>query len=461
MSETRSSLHGEWSSGMIFVLAATGSAVGLGNLWRFPYLVGENGGAAFVIIYLLCILLVGLPIMIAEITLGRRGKRSPINSLRSVALEEGRSANWALLGWLGVAAGFLILSFYSVVGGWALSYVLQSLLGTFQGITSDSSTHLFETLVASPFSVLGWHTLFMLLLFGIVAMGVRKGLQRAVTILMPLLFVLLILLVGYGMAASGAFQEAMAFMFQPDFSAVEGGTVLTAMGQAFFTLSLGMGAIMVYGAYLPKHESIPHSAGWIVGMDTITAILAGLAIFPIVFAVGLEPGEGAGLVFITLPIVFGEIPFGYLLGLLFFVLLSVAAITSGMSLLEPATSYLTERRRDGSRLKAAAIISSLIWLLGVACGLSLNALSGITVLPGMNIFDSLEYISNDIMLPLGGLLIAIFVGWRMRLSSVVGELGVNENGALFKLWLVVTRFVAPAAVILVFANATGLFELFG
>lgn len=456
MADARGSIHGEWSSGLVFILAATGSAVGLGNLWRFPYLVGENGGAAFVIIYLLCILLVGLPIMIAEITIGRQGRRSPINSLLAVSRDEGRSRYWSLLGWLGVAAGFLILSFYSVVGGWALFYVLQSLLGSFQGITADAAGELFETFVGSPVDVLIWHTLFMVILFGIIAAGVRKGLQRAVTLLMPLLFVILLLLVGYGMAASGAFQEAVAFMFQPDFSAVEPGTVLTAMGQAFFTLSLGMGAIMVYGAYLPRNESIPRSAGWIVGMDTGTALLAGLAIFPIVFAAGMEPGEGGpGLVFVTLPIVFGEISFGFALGILFFVLLSVAAVTSGMSLLEPATAYLTEQ--GGSRIRAAAIIAGLIWLLGIACGLSLNVWGDFHLLPGMNVFDALEFVSNDIMLPLGGLLIAIFVGWQMRVHSVARELGLSDASTGFQLWLFVTRFVAPAAVILVFLNALGLF----
>ena len=455
MAETRESPHGEWSSGLFFVLAATGSAVGLGNLWRFPYLVGENGGAAFVILYLLCILLIGLPIMVAEITLGRRGKKSPINALRTVARDEGRSRHWHLLGWLGVAAGFLILSFYSVVGGWSLYYTAQAVTGSFLGIGSDEAGALFEGLVASPWAMLLWHTLFMVLLFGIVSAGVRRGLQRAVTVLMPLLFVLLVLLVGYGMAASGAFIDAMAFLFQPDFSAVEGGTVLAALGQAFFTLSLGMGAIMVYGAYLNRSESIPRSSGWIVGMDTLTALLAGLAIFPVVFAVGMEPEAGPGLVFVTLPIVFGEIAFGYLLGVIFFLLLSVAAITSGMSLLEPATSYLTEQ--GGNRFKAAGIITVAIWVVGIACGLSLNVWSGFELLPGMNIFDSLEFLSTQIMLPLGGLLMALFVGWKMRITSVAGELDADRNGPIFRTWYVLVRFVAPALVVLVFLDAMGLF----
>ena len=454
MNEKRSSVHGEWSSGLIFILAATGSAVGLGNLWRFPYLVGENGGSAFVILYLACILLVGLPIIIGEVTLGRKGRRSPINSLRLIAREEGLNQNWALVGWMGVIAGFLILSFYSVVGGWSLYYGYEALIGGFQGMTSDSAESMFNGLVGSPSAVLGWHTLFMLIVFGIVASGVKKGLQRAVTLLMPLLFILLVGLVIYGMTTEG-FGEAMAFLATPDFSALDGDTVLAALGQAFFTLSLGMGAIMVYGAYLPQENSIPVSTGWIVGMDTLTALLAGFAIFPIVFTVGLEPGEGPGLVFQTLPIVFGEITAGALLGVVFFVLLSVAAITSGMSLLEPAVAYLSETF-GGNRVRAAGIVSFLIWLLGAACGLSMNAWSGINLLPGMNIFGSIEFVSSNIMLPLGGLFVALFVGWKMRTTTVAAELDTHNHHNLFLLWLWVTRIVAPAAVLFIFLNATGL-----
>ena len=458
MNDKRGSVHGEWSSGLIFVLAATGSAVGLGNLWRFPYLVGENGGSAFVILYLACIVLVGLPIMIAEVTIGRKGRRSPINSLRLVAREEGMSEQWSLLGWMGVAAGFLILSFYSVVGGWTLYYVSEALRGGFEGISSDAASSLFEGLVASPAAVLGWHTLFMAILFVIVAAGVRKGLQRAVTLLMPLLFFLLMGLVVYGMTTAG-FGEAMTFLLTPDFGVIDGGVFLQALGQAFFTLSLGMGAIMVYGAYLPRENSIPVSTGWIVGMDTLTALLAGLALFPIVFTVGLEPGQGPGLVFVTLPIVFGEIPLGALLGIVFFVLLSIAAITSGISLLEPSVAYLTETL-GGSRVRAAGIVAVLIWLIGAACGLSLNSWSGMTLLPDKNIFDSIEFVSSNILLPLGGLLMAVFVSWKMRQHPVAAELDTHNHHNLFILWLYVTRFVAPAAVVFIFLNATGLLAMF-
>lgn len=453
MNEKRSSVHGEWSSGLIFILAATGSAVGLGNLWRFPYLVGENGGSAFVILYLVCILLVGLPIMIGEVTIGRKGRRSPINSLRLIARDEGMNQNWALVGWMGVVAGFLILSFYSVVGGWSLFYAFEAFTGGFEGISSAGAESMFNGLVGSPTAVMLWHTVFMVIIFGIVASGVKKGLQRAVTLLMPLLFILLVGLVVYGMTTQG-FGEAMTFLATPDFGALDGDTVLAALGQAFFTLSLGMGAIVVYGAYLPEDNSIPVSTGWIVGMDTLTALLAGFAIFPVVFSVGLEPGQGPGLVFQTLPIVFGEITLGALLGVVFFLLLSVAAITSGMSLMEPAVAYLAETFL-GNRLKAAAIVSVLIWLLGAACGLSLNAWSGYQIF-GQTIFDAVEYVSSNILLPLGGLCVALFVGWKMRTTTVAAELDTHNHHNLFLLWLWVTRIVAPAAVLFIFLNATGL-----
>lgn len=457
MAQAPKAPHEQWSSGLVFILAATGSAVGLGNLWRFPYLVGENGGGAFVLVYLACILLVGLPIMMAEVMIGRRGRRSPINTLKLVAQEEGRTHLWQLVGWLGVAAGFLILSFYSVVGGWALYYSLQALLGSFSGISGEAASAMFGGLVGSPALVVIWHTLFMLILFGIVVAGVRNGLQRAVTILMPLLFALLVILVLYGMT-TGAFGQTLHFMFAPDFSVIDGRTVLTALGQAFFTLSLGMGAIMVYGAYLPTAEHIPRATCWIVGMDTLTAIIAGLAIFPIVFSVGMEPGAGPGLVFETLPVVFGSIPFGFLLGILFFILLSVAAITSGISLLEPAVAYLIESTPLGRRW-ATGLIVGTIWLLGIAAGLSLNVWSGVRILPGLeaNIFGTLEFIANDLMLPLGGLFIALFAAWFMRRATVAEELDLAHHGITYRLWMVATRFIAPAAVILVFLNATGLF----
>ncbi len=456
MAKAQRSEHGEWSSGLMFVLAATGSAVGLGNLWRFPYQVAQNGGAAFVFIYLLCIMLVGLPIIVAEITLGRRGKQSPINSLRSIAMAEGVSRYWTLLGWLGVASGVLILSFYSVVGGWTLYYTAQAFTGAFQGMGVEAASEMFGGLTASPWAVVLWHTLFMLLLFGIVVVGVRDGIQRTVTLLMPMLLVILVLLVGYGMAASGSFNEAALFLFQPDYTAVTPDTFLTALGQAFFTLSLGLGAIMVYGAYLPQNESIPNSAAWIVGMDTATALLAGLAIFPIVFAAGMDAGSGGpGLVFKTLPIVFGEIPFGVILAILFYILLAAAAITSGVSLLEPATAYLTEK--GGSRLVGAGSVALVIWLLGIPAALSQNIWSDLKLPGGQGIFGTMEFVSTTIMLPLGGLLIALFSGWFMRSASLAKELGVNPGNTLYLLWLFAVRFIAPLGVILIFLNSLGVF----
>lgn len=447
MAKAQSSEHGEWSSGLAFVLAATGSAVGLGNLWGFPYKAGENGGATFVLIYLLCIALVGLPVMVAEITLGRRGKRSPVNSIRSIAGDERQSSRWRFVGVVGIAAGVLILSFYSVVGGWTLYYIGQAVVGAFEGIGSDASSAIFADLKKNAAVIITCHTLFMLILYGIVVAGVRKGLQRAVTLLMPLLFAILILLVGYSMAATGAFGQALEFLFKFKTADLSGTVIFEAMGQAFFSLSLGMGAIMVYGAYLPKSESIPKTTGWIVGMDTLVALLAGLAIFPIVFSVGKEPASGFGLVFETLPIVFGKIPLGYFLGVTFFVLLSVAAVTSGISLLEPATSYFTER--GGSRSLAAGGVAFVIWLAGLPSALTWNLLSDVHVVGERGIFGSVLLLANEVMLPVGGLLVAIFAGWFVRGSTLARELETHQGQWLFMTWLITLRFVAPLGIAMV------------
>lgn len=450
------SMHGQWSSGLVFVLAAAGSAVGLGNLWRFPYLVGENGGAAFIIIYLICIALVGFPIMVAEIAIGRHGRASPINSLRRMARSEARSEGWSLLGWLGVGAGFLILSFYSVVGGWSLYYSAQAVVGRFTDISAEGAESVFNGLVASPVAVLFWHTAFMLIMFAIVAAGVRRGLERAVKFLMPLLLVLLVVLVVYGTTTSG-FAEATAFLVTPDFSALQPGSLLAALGQAFFTLSLGMGAIMVYGAYLPGRSSVPGTSVWIVGMDTVTALLAGLAIFPIVFTAGLEAAEGPGLVFVTLPVVFADISYGWAVGSAFFILLTVAAVTSGISLLEPAVAWLTETRLN-SRIKATGFIAAAVWALGIACGLSLNHWAEITLLGDMGIMDSVEYVSSNLMLPLGGMLIALFLGWQVRSETLADEFACSKDNPLLRFWQFLLRYVAPAAVALVLLEATGLLD---
>lgn len=445
------SIHGQWSTRLAFVLAATGSAVGLGNIWRFPYIAGDNGGGAFVLVYLGCILLIGLPIMIAEILLGRRGRQSPINTMLTVAREEGLSRGWGLMGWIGVAAGFLILSFYSVIAGWALSYVFKAGSGAFEGLDAEGSSALFGTMLANPEGLLAWHTIFMVMTAMVVARGVRSGLERAVTILMPALLVLLIILVGYAMA-QGDFMAGVRFLFEPDFSALTANAVLLAMGQSFFTLSLGMGAIMVYGSYLSSEASVAGTAGTVVAADTVVAMLAGLAIFPILFAAGLSPEQGPGLIFVTLPLAFAEMPLGLYFGTLFFVLLVFAAWTSAISLIEPAVAFLVENR-GLSRVSATTLVALFAWLLGIGALLSLNVWSGYTLFD-KGVLDLLDYLTANILLPIGGFLIALFAGWRMTERSVQSELRL-KIGWLFHLWYFLLRYVAPIAILIVFLRAVG------
>lgn len=451
MEQQRVSVHGEWSSRWVFILAASGSAVGLGNIWKFPYITGENGGGAFVLVYLACIAVIGIPIMMSEIMLGRRGRQSPIDTMRSLARENGLSRHWKFLGWSGVVAGFLILSYYSVIAGWALSYVFRAASGVFMGVTPDGVKSIFVGLVSDPERLLAWHTIFIVMTMVVVSRGVKQGLEKAVRFLMPSLFVLLLILVGYSMN-TGYFMEGVKFLFEPDFSKITGTGVLIAMGHAFFTLSLGMGAIMVYGSYLPKGTSIAKTTFYIAGADTLVALLAGLAIFPIVFANQLEPGSGPGLIFETLPIAFGAMPGGTFFGTLFFVLLVFAAWSSAISLIEPAVTWLIERK-GMTRVTASVWCGFVTWLVGIGTVLSFNLWSEAKLF-GLTFFDTLDFLTANIMLPLGGLLIAIFVGWRMKISASVDELGMGESAG-YKLWSVLVRFVTPVAVIVVFLNAIG------
>jgi NSS family neurotransmitter:Na+ symporter len=455
MSST-TSIHGMWSSRLAFILAATGSAVGLGNIWRFPYTAGEYGGGAFVLLYLICVAGIGIPIMMAEIMLGRRGRQSPINTMKSLARDEGASPLWQLLGWMGIVSGFLILSFYSVIAGWTLAYVFRAAGGLFSGADAGMAQAMFDGLVADPERLLAWHTIFMIMTGLVVARGVASGLERAVRWLMPALFLLLVVMVFYA-AQAGDFGAGFAYMFSPDFAKLGsrfGEAVLSAMGQAFFSLSLGMGAIMIYGSYLNSRASIGQNAIIIAGMDTLVALLAGLAIFPIVLSNGLEPGAGPGLIFQTLPLAFGQMPFGGLFGTIFFLLLVFAAWTSAISLLEPMTAWLVENR-GFSRPRAAALGAVAVWLLGIACLLSLNVWSDVTVF-GKGFLDLFDYLTANILLPLGGVLIAIFAGWIMRRASSVDELALGDRSFGYRAWRLLVRFVAPTCVILVFLNAIGL-----
>ena len=445
------SAQGEWSTRLAFIFAATGSAVGLGNIWKFPYITGENGGGAFVLVYLLCIALIGVPIMMAEILLGRRGRQSPINTMRDLAKEAGAKPYWRWLGWLGVIAGFLILSYYSVIAGWAMAYFVRVSTGLFEGATADGVSSIFGQFIADPEKLLAWHSLFMIMTMLVVARGV-KGLERAVRFLMPALLVLLLLLVVYAME-QGDFAQALNFLFSADFSKITSESILTAMGHAFFTLSLGMGAIMVYGSYLPSKVSIGSTTLIIALADTAIALLAGLAIFPLVFANSLEPSSGPGLIFQTLPIAFGHMDYGSVFGGLFFLLLVFAAWSSSISLIEPAVAWLVENK-NMSRMRACILSGMTTWLLGIGTVLSFNLTADVRLFD-KTFFDLLDYLTANIMLPLGGLCIALFVGWVMSRDDSMAELKMKRPLA-YGIWIFLLKYISPTAVLIVFLNVIGI-----
>jgi len=450
--EKRTSLHGHWSSRTAFILAVTGSAVGLGNIWKFPYVAGENGGGAFVLVYLTCVVAIGLPIMMSEVLLGRRGRRNPITTMKVLGEEEAGKSWWQIVGWNGIIAGFLILSFYSVIGGWSLAYIERSIVGTFVKADATVVTETLDGLFASWPRMLFWHSLFMVMTIVVVAKGVQRGLERAVEVLMPALVILLIVLL-FVSARLDTFQAGLAFMFEPNFSKLDGDTILVAMGQAFFSLSIGMGAVMAYGAYLPEGTSIGSTSLIVVFADTAIAMLAGVVIFPIVFNFGLDPAEGPGLVFHSLPLALGQLPWSVVLSTAFFVLLTFGAWTSSIGLIEPTVAWLVERHQL-SRPTAAWLVGGAIWCIGLGTVLSFNVLSDFQFFKG-TIFDNLDYLASNVLLPMGGLLIAIFAGWVMCRNSSAEELDLG-TGLRYKIWRFLTRFIAPVGVALVLLNASGL-----
>lgn len=443
------STHGMWSSRMAFILAASGSAVGLGNIWRFPYLASDKGGGAFVLVYLACILAIGLPILFAEVLIGRHGRKSPINTLLGLSRDTGHSPLWAAIGVMGMISAILILSFYSVVAGWTLHYAwlyLQQLLGG-PGITDGGAT--FGGMLGSPKTLLIWHSVFMVLTIGVVAMGVEKGLERSVKFLMPALFVLLLILVGYGVS-TGHFGKAAAFLFTPDFSKINDDVVLAALGQAFFSLSLGLAGMMAYGAYLPRSVSIPQAGVAIAITDTSVALLAGLAIFPVLFNFGISPtGGGPGLIFTSLPMAFADMWGGIAYGLAFFLLLMVAAWTSSISLLEPPTAYLVERTRL-TRANAAMLAGLLVWAIGIVTLLGFNVWSEVKI-GGKDLQGAIEFVASDIMLPLGGMLVALYAGWVLDRKLTRNQLSELSDG-LYTAWRWSVRVVAPLLVLLILAQ---------
>ena len=446
--------QGQWSSYWTFIPATAGAAVGLGNIWKFPYIVGENGGGAFVLIYLVCIVLIGIPLMMAEVMLGRSAGHDPKTTMSVLVRRYRASKFWMAVGYILILAGFLILSYYSVIAGWATAYVLKASVGSFGSLQAAQIDKLFTDFVNSPYQLAFWHTVVIAGTIGVVSMGVEKGLERAVIYMFPAMLALLLIIVGYSMS-TGYFAHSLDFLFNPDLSELSAHGVLVAVGHAFFTLSLATGSIMMYGAYLPQNISIPKTSLYIAIADTLIALVAGLAIFPIVFAHGLEPGAGPGLIFKTLPLAFGHMPYGNFFGALFFIMLVFAAFTSAISLLEPSVACVVNRFKL-SRAKASFIVGGLIWLLGFATVFSFNIWKDIKLM-GLNCFDFLDSLTANFMLPIGGLLTALFAVWIFKDASK--ELHLTQKSALYKYWRICLGYIAPIAIIMVFLSAVGLLKL--
>ncbi len=444
-----------WGSRIGFVLAAAGSAVGLGNIWKFPYVTGTNGGGLFVLVYLACIALIGLPIMIGEILLGRAAQSSPVGAFRKLA---GRQSPWVGLGWMGVAAAFIILSYYSVVAGWTMHYAVLAITGRFAGLGPERVGAVFGEVYASAPINLGWHLAFMALTMAVVVGGVQKGIERWARILMPALFLMLLALLLRGVFLPG-FGEAMGFVFGLHADRLTASGVLEAMGQAFFSLSLGMGAMLTYGSYMGRDADIVQSSISVSFLDTMVALLAAVVVFPITFSFGMEPAGGPGLVFKNIPIAFAQLPAGGLLGSLFFLLLVFAALTSSVSLLEVAAAYFIDER-GWSRRKAVLVTGTAILLLGVPSALSGGTTlfgSGFEAVFGRNWFDLFDWIASNLLLPAGGMGIAVFTAWRLDEAMRREEFLTGSRwGAAYLGWLWLLRFVVPVAVLAVFLHALGL-----
>ena len=424
------------------MLATAGSAIGLGNIWKLPYMIGVNGGSAFVLVFIACIFLVGIPLMMTEILLGRRSQKNPLDGMQMLAIEAKKSTAWKYLGAMGMLTGLLILGFYSVIGGWVLAYIGEAAKGTFFQIEATQSAANFDALLASPLTLLLWHTVFMLMTMSVVAHGVNSGLEKANNILIPSLFAILLVLLGYSLSV-GDMHTAFQFMFQPDFSKITPVAVLSALGHAFFSLSLGMGAVMVYGSYLQRNVSIARTTIYIALADTMLGLLVGLAIYSLVFANHLAPNAGPGLIFQTLPIAFGHMPAGSFIGMLFFILVAFAAWTSSISLVEPAIAWIVENTQI-RRHTAAWAIGIAVWLLGVTVVLSFNEWKEVKIVFGLNIFETLDKLTSTILLPLGGLLMAVFAGYFMKRSHAQEELDLSEKA--FGLWRVANNVIAPIAI---------------
>ncbi len=436
----------KWGSRIGFILAASGSAVGLGNIWKFPYVTGANGGGAFVFIYLGCVLVLGLPIMIAELVIGRHTGRDPVGAFKNMMGD----SKWKYVGYLGVLSGFFILSFYSVIGGWTLNYIVKSVQGVIGSIDSISSASMiFNEFIQSPGEIIVYHMLFMLMTMTIVIKGINDGIEKWSKLLMPLLLVLLLALIVKGISMKGG-MKGVEFLLSPDFSKITLTSVLTAFGHSFFTLSLGMGAMITYGSYLSRNDKIFSSGLYIVGLDTLIAIMAGLAIFPAVFAMGMDPAAGPGLIFNIVPAVFGKMNYGTIFSIIFFVLLLIAALTSAISLLEVVVAHITDEK-GWSRKKAVIIFGLVIFVLGIPSALSFGVLSDLKIFFSVNFFDFMDKLTERYMLPLGGFFIALSLGWKYGLHKTAHELdGELKNTLLINIWPFMLKYVSPVVLFIFF-----------
>jgi len=439
------------------ILATAGSAVGLGNVWRFPYMAGENGGAVFIIIYVVCVLLLGIPCMVSEFIVGRHGQSNTARAYRKLA---GRSP-WAVIGYMGVLTGFLITGYYAVVSGWCLQYVWASLIGHLQGDPEYFKTY-FAELSTDPVKPVLWTVIILGITYLIVEHGVRDGIERASKMLMPTLFVLLLIIVGASCMLPGA-DKGIEFLFKPDFTKINGDVFLSALGQSFYSLSIAMGCLCTYASYFSKHTDLTKSASQIAVIDSLVAILAGLMIFPAAFSVGVSPDSGPSLIFITLPNVFQQafaaMPVvGYVVSLLFFVLLSLAALTSLMSLHEVSTAFFQEELFI-TRRKAAVIVTVSTAVIGAFCSLSLGAVDGLTLF-GRPLFDCFDFVTGQIFLPVVGFLTCIFIGWVVPHKMVRDEFTNwgTLRGRFFHLYIFLVKYVCPVAILLIFLHELGLLK---
>ncbi|MFC7048056.1 sodium-dependent transporter [Emcibacter nanhaiensis] len=447
MSETTFT-HEKWSSRATFLMAAIGAAVGLGNIWRFPFITGENGGGAFVLLYLFFIFAIGLPLIMGELALGKHGKMGALGTLQKLIRENNLHPFWKIIGWFSILVPLLALTYYSVVAGWSMAYIFKAAGGGFSGLDAAGSGGMFNAHLGSFGELTLWHSLYILGIVLVVARGVRSGLETVIKYMMPALFAIVLLLAVYNMTVGNAAQT-LNFLFAPDFSKINGGAALLALGQAFFSLAVGVGALITYGAYLPEGVRLPRAASIIAGSDTLVALLAGLAIFPIVFSFNLPAGEGPGLIFVTLPVAFGQMPGGSIVAVLFFLLLTFAAFTSSIAMLEPCIAWLEDKGL--SRKKMSWLMGLACWAIGLMMVGSFNQwkdffpLGFLPFFEGKTIFDVTDFIVANVMLPLNALLMALFVSWFVSSDLMKDQLDIRSD-RLFTLWQLLVRFVAPVAI---------------